>query len=110
MKSQRILDKLPVRRDTAAHHVDMVDALDGGPTPRKLLRLIEEFWTQVWRSHVLLHVVIDLHQMPIGIVELVSSAMADIPIDPAFPTADCLKGLHPTHERLTAPRAEAYSA
>src|SRR5438132_11189421 len=103
MKSQRILDKLPIRRDTAAHQVDMVDALDRGTTPCILLRLIDEFRTEVWRSLVLLYLVIDLHTVAIGVLELISAAMSDISIDPPFPTADGLECLHPAIERLWAP-------
>src|SRR5258706_1562077 len=107
MKSQHILQKLPVRRDIAAHHIDMVNPLDRGTAPCILLRLIDEFRTQVWRSDILLHIVIDLHQVPIGIVQLVSPAMPDIPINPPFPITRCLKRLYTPIERLWAPGTQA---
>src|SRR6266516_4634869 len=107
MKSQGILDKLPVRRDIAAHQVDMVDSLDRGTTPCILLRLIDELWTQLWRSHIFLHLVIDLHPVAIGVFELVGAAMPNIPLNPSFPSTGCLEGLHPSIERLRAPGAPA---
>src|SRR5260370_24455532 len=108
MKSQRILDKLPIRCDTAAHQVDMVDALDRGTTPSILLRLIDEFRTEVWRSLVLLYLIIDFLQVAIGIFELVGAAMPDIPINPPFPSTDCIERLRPAIECLRAPGTPAH--
>src|SRR5207247_1625869 len=99
--------KLPVRRDIAAHHIDMINAFDRATTPYKFLWLIDEFCTELWRRHILLHIVIDLQQVPIGIFELVSSSMPDIPINPPFSPTTGLDRLHPSIKCLRGPGPQA---
>src|SRR5581483_1010246 len=60
----------------------MIDSAHSRAPTRELLWLVEQPGTQVYWRFILLGLVVDLHEMPIGIAKLISRAVSRIAIDP----------------------------
>ena len=82
-EAQGALGELAVLGDVVGEQRQMVDAAHAGAAAGELLRQVLERRAQVLRRLVFLLLVIELHDMAVGIVETIGPAMAEIAVGPA---------------------------